>query len=102
MRDKLSSKGISADHAEHVAIAVLGWLASEPDMLGRFLSLTGVEPSQMRQAISDPEFLSGMLDFIVQHEPTLLDFCAATESQPQEVMAAWRHYVKPALDSGEI
>ncbi|HBF32361.1 DUF3572 domain-containing protein [Rhizobium sp.] len=102
MRDKLSTKASSKEHAEQTAIAVLGWLAGEPDMLGRFLSLTGVEPGQMRQAINDPEFLSGMLDFIVQHEPTLLAFCAATESQPQEVMAAWQHYVKPALDSGEF
>lgn len=101
MRDKLSSKSISNEHAEQTAIAVLSWLANEPEMLGRFLSLTGVEPGQMRQAIANPEFLSGMLDFIVQHEPTLLTFCAATDSQPQEVMAAWQHYVKPGLDSGE-
>ncbi|MBB4954241.1 hypothetical protein H4S14_002395 [Agrobacterium vitis] len=101
MRDKFSSKSSSSTHAEQTAIAVLGWLASEPEMLGRFLSLTGVEPGQMRQAIKDPEFLSGMLDFIVQHEPTLLAFCTDTGSQPQDVMAAWQHYVKPALDSGE-
>jgi hypothetical protein len=101
MRDKLSSISNSSAHAEQTAIAVLTWLAGEPDMLGRFLSLTGVEPGQMRQAIHNPEFMAGMLDFIVQHEPTLLDFCAATNSQPEEVMAAWRHYVKPGLDSGE-
>ncbi len=92
---------MSAEHAEQIAITVLGWLAGDADMLGRFLSLTGVEPGQMRQAVNDPAFLSGMLDFIVQHEPTLLAFCAATDSQPEEVMAAWQHYVKPSLDSGE-
>ncbi|OLP43250.1 DUF3572 domain-containing protein [Rhizobium oryziradicis] len=101
MRDKLSGKSTSSEHAEQTAIAVLSWLAGEPEMLGRFLSLTGVEPGQMRQAIKNPDFLAGMLDFIVQHEPTLLDFCAATQSQPEDVMAAWRHYTKPGLDSGE-
>lgn len=87
---------------ESTAIAVLGWLAQEPDMLARFLALTGVQPSEMRSAASDPGFLGAMLDFILQHEPTLMAFCSATETQPEVVAAAYYHYVRPGLDSGEF
>ncbi len=88
--------------AEETAATILTWLAGEPDMLGRFLALSGVQPGQLRAAINDPGFLAGMLDFLMQHEPTLLQFCEATDTKPEAVMAAAYHYSKPGLDSGEI
>lgn len=90
-----------SDQAEHTAVAILGWLASEPEMLGRFLALSGIQAMQLRDAVNDPGFLAGMIDFLVSHEPTLLSFCEATDTAPQTVEAAWRHYSKPGPDSGE-
>ncbi|MBB4007620.1 DUF3572 domain-containing protein [Allorhizobium taibaishanense] len=101
MQDK-TIKTVTKDHAEQTAVAVLAWLAGEPDMLARFLSLTGVEPGQVRDAVNNPDFLAGLLDFLMQHEPTLLDFCNATQTPPQDVISAYHVYVRPALDSGEI
>ncbi|MGG7518056.1 DUF3572 domain-containing protein [Allorhizobium undicola] len=101
MRDKSHDKRLSGEEAEKLAIAVLAWLAGEPDMMGRFLALTGVEPQQLRSAMTQPAFLGGLLDFLMQHEPSLLAFCAASDTKPESVMAAWAHYVKPGLDSGE-
>jgi len=91
----------SAQAAEETAVAILGWLASEPDMLGRFLALTGLEAGQLRHAVNDTGFLAGMIDFVMGHEPTLLAFCEATGTKPETVATAWRHYSKPGLDSGE-
>lgn len=70
-------------------------------MLGRFLALSGLEASQIRQAVGQPGFLSGVVDFLMSHEPTLMDFCQATGTSPETVAAAARHYTKPGLDSGE-
>lgn len=86
---------------QETAVAVLGWLAGEPDMLSRFLALTGIEPGQMRSAVANPGFLAGMLDFLMAHEPTLMSFCEATGTTPETVVAAWQHFSKPGLDSGE-
>lgn len=61
-------------------------------MLGRFLALSGVSPGQIRSAMNDPGFLSGMIDFIMEHEPTLLAFCGATGTRPETVVAAHQHY----------
>ncbi len=87
--------------AEETAIAVLSWLAGEPDMLGRFLALSGTRPDHLRQAIRDPAFMAGMLDFLMAHEPTLMAFCAATGTQPEAVVRASHHYSGPTLESGE-
>ncbi|MCP8895565.1 DUF3572 domain-containing protein [Shinella daejeonensis] len=74
--------------AEATAIAVLGWLAGEPELLSRFLALTGVLPSDVRTAVDDPGFLAGLLDFLMGHEPTLLAFCAASGTTPETVVQA--------------
>lgn len=94
----MKNRDIPAD-AEATAVAVLGWLANEPDMLSRFLALSGVQPGQLRQAVDDPAFLAGMLEFLMQHEPTLMAFCAATESKPESVVEAYHRYAGPSVDS---
>ncbi|MFN3509316.1 MAG: DUF3572 domain-containing protein [Allorhizobium sp.] len=94
----MKNRDIPAD-AEATAVAVLGWLANEPDMLSRFLALSGVQPGQLRQAVNDPAFLAGMLEFLMQHEPTLMAFCAATESKPESVVEAYHRYAGPSVDS---
>lgn len=99
-----NSSKISAAAAvdpQETAIAVLSWLANEPDMLSRFLALTGVAPGELRHAMGDTGFLAGLVDFVMAHEPTLMAFCAATDTAPETVAAAWHKLSKPGLDSGE-
>jgi hypothetical protein len=74
--------------ADETAISILGWLANEPDLLSRFLALTGTDLSSLRSAASDPGFLAGVVDFLMGHEPTLLAFCEATGTPPQDVVYA--------------
>ena len=90
-----------ADQAEQIAGTVLGWLAGEPEMLGRFLALSGVQPQQLRTAVQDPQFLAGMIDFLMSHEPTLLAFCEATGTKPEDVAAAAHYYTKPGFGPGD-
>ena len=70
-------------------------------MLGRFLALSGVQPNQLRNAVNDPGFLSGMMDFLMQHEPTALAFCQASGTPPEVLNAAWQHFSPAGLGSGE-
>ncbi|MFD1743867.1 DUF3572 domain-containing protein [Rhizobium helianthi] len=86
---------------EETATAVLQWLANEPEMMSRFLALSGLQVVQLRDAIKDPGFLAGMIDFIMSHEPSLLAFCQGAEWKPEAVTAAWHHYSGPGLDSGQ-
>ena len=76
--------------AETIAVSALGFIAADPELLGRFLSITGIEASQIRQAATEPGFLAGVLDFVLAHEPTLLAFAASANLEPTELLKARR------------
>jgi len=85
--------------AETIAIRALGYIAADPERLGRFLSLTGIGPATLRQAASEPAFLAQVLDFIVQDDSTLLAFAANAGLAPASVAAA-RLRLGGGTDSG--
>ena len=84
-----------------LAIAILEWLANEPDMLSRFLALSGLSPHDLRSAMNDTGFHAGLLDFIMQHEPSLVAFAASSGYSPEQIAAAWNRISGPGLSSGE-
>lgn len=78
------------DNAEQIAIAALGFVASDPELLPRFLALTGIDPAAIRAAAREPGFLAGVLQFILAHEPTLMKFAEETGTDPAAVGKALR------------
>lgn len=78
------------EEAEAVAIRALGFVASDPELLPRFLAITGIEAQSIRRAASEPGFLAGVLQFILAHEPTLMRFCEETGAPPASVGKALR------------
>ena len=78
----------ATEDAEATAVTILGWLAGESELLSRFLALTGVAPAEVRNAVNDPAFLAGIVDFLMSHEPDLLAFCDATGTKPETVVHA--------------
>lgn len=83
-------KTVRNEQAEALAIKALIWLTQEPELMSRFLTLTGIDASAIRSAAREPGFLGGVLQFLLTHEPTLLRFCEATEVEPNSVVAAAR------------
>lgn len=73
------------EEAEAIAIRALSFVAGDPELLPRFLAITGIEASAIRRAAAEPGFLAGVLQFILAHEPTLLRFCEETGTQPADV-----------------
>ena len=76
--------------AESLAIQALGFVAADPELLPRFLAITGIEAHSIRQAAGEPGFLAGVLNFILAHEPTLMRFSEETGIPPARVGAALR------------
>jgi hypothetical protein len=74
--------------AEALAVAALGFIASEPERLGRFLAMTGIGPDSIRAAGREPQFLLGVLDHLVTDEPLLLAFAAENSIPPNAVIKA--------------
>jgi hypothetical protein len=80
--------GIDKVAAERLAIQALAFLASEPQELGRFLALTGIEPSEIRATAQEQGFLAGVLEYLCAHEPLLLAFARDGGVAPSEVERA--------------
>ena len=76
--------------AEEIAVRALTFIASNDELLPRFLDLSGIKASEIRAAAATPGFLAGVLQFILAHEPTLMAFSDAMDIPPQRVAAALR------------
>jgi hypothetical protein len=74
--------------AQEFAIAAFGFIAAEPERLGRFLAITGIGPDSIREAAGQPHFLAGVLDHIADDERLLLAFAAEQGVDANEVMRA--------------
>jgi hypothetical protein len=90
---RLSPIAGDRDEAERTAVAALAFLAGRPDDLGRFLSLSGIEPAAIRKSAGEPGFLSGVIDFLLGDETLLLAFAAEAGVRPERVAG-----LRPALD----
>ncbi len=66
----------------------LGWLAADGERLGRFLALTGLEPSEIRQIAGEPGFLGAVLDHLLKDETELQAFAADQGIDPATVAQA--------------
>jgi hypothetical protein len=84
------------EEAEALAVNALAFVASDPELLPRFLAITGIEAGSIRQAAREPGFLAGVLQFLLAHEPTLMRFAEETGTPPAAVGKALR-----ALPSGD-
>jgi uncharacterized protein DUF3572 len=74
--------------AEGLAVAALGFIAAEPERLGRFLALSGIGPDSIRAAARESQFLAGVLDHITSDERLLLAFATENDIDPEAVMRA--------------
>ncbi len=83
------------DGAEEIAISALGFLAADSDRLDRFLALTGLDPSGLRQAAARPGFLLAVMDHVCAHEPDLIAFAEHAGLAPDKVDSARRALAGP-------
>ena len=88
LRDR--PKRLDEAEAEAIAARALGFIAGDPEELGRFLALTGIGPETIRAAAADPAFLVGVLEYLLSNEPLLISFAARENVRPTLIAAA-RH-----------
>jgi hypothetical protein len=84
------ARELTEEDAELIAIRGLQYIATDDQLLQRFLALSGVAPQDLRDAASSHAFLSGVLDFFMGDEATLLAFTASIGEQPEIVARARR------------
>jgi len=61
----MAIKTAQTDAAETQAIDILSFLAADPERLGRFLTLTGVDPSDIRRLMKEQGFWQAIFDHLL-------------------------------------
>ncbi|MCB1519552.1 MAG: DUF3572 domain-containing protein [Hyphomicrobiaceae bacterium] len=82
---KTRVKGPDREAAETAALRGLGFLAGDPERLGRFLSLTGMGPAELRAGARDPAMLAGVLEYLLGDETLLLVFTSEAGIAPESI-----------------
>ncbi|MDE0307229.1 MAG: DUF3572 domain-containing protein [Albidovulum sp.] len=67
---------MTPEYAEIVAIKAVAWLAGADErILNRFFAITGATSDDFQRVAKDNEFGSTVLEFILGHEKTVIEFC---------------------------
>lgn len=92
------AKALDADDSAAIALKGLGFLASDMTRLGRFLTLTGVGPAELRAQAATPAMQIAVLDHLLNDESLLLVFAAETGLAPEIAASARRVLAGPGVD----
>jgi hypothetical protein len=73
-----------------IALRALSATLGQQRLAERFLSLSGIDPPDLRQRASDPDMLVALLRFLEAHEPDLLAIAGELGVNPAALVAARR------------
>ena len=79
---------ISTKSAAFIAIKSLAYISQSPEEIAKFISTTGIEPTDIIRLKENLKFLGGVLDFLTSDESLLLAFCSSEDIPPEGVEAA--------------
>ena len=82
--------GATPNDASALALRALAAVLGDQRLAERFLSLSGVDPPDLRQRASDPDLLAALLRFLEAHEPDLVAIAGELGVKPAALVAA-RH-----------
>lgn len=88
---------MNRESAENLGIQVLGWLASNDDLLTQFLGMSGISVSDLRVRAQEPEFLGFVLDFLLSDDAAIIAFCEDNRISTETPMLA-----RAALPGGDV
>ncbi len=75
---------------EELVDDMLLWLAREPRRLAGFLRATGYTPRSLREEADGMALRLAVLEFLMNDESLLLQFCAETDTPPETAAILWR------------
>ena len=73
-----------------LALRALAATLANQRLADRFLSLSGIDPPDLRQRAGDPDLLAELLRFLEAHEPDLVAVAEELAVKPEALVAARR------------
>ena len=89
MRNDTTNEPLGGDPSA-LALRALAATIADERLATRFLSLSGIDPSELRQSAGDPTVLAALLRFLEAHEPDLVAIAAELDVKPEALVAARR------------
>lgn len=71
--------------------AGIGYLASDPEELARFMNHAGYDPDGLRSALGTRSLALAVMDYFAGNEPVLLAMCANSDVTVTEFMRVWQN-----------
>jgi hypothetical protein len=81
---------MGAEEAQVIALKALTFLASDGDRLGAFLAACGLGPADLKSGAHNPQFLAGVMDYLLGDESLLLIFAENGGIDPGAIAGARR------------
>lgn len=79
---------MTLEDAETLALTALAFLAEDGPRLGRFLSLTGMDPGELRAHAGTRQTQAAILEHMLADESLLLVFAASRGIKPETLAPA--------------
>ncbi len=73
-----------------LALRALAATIADERLATRFLSLSGIDPPELRQNAAAPALLAALLRFLEAYEPDLVAIAAELDVKPEALVAARR------------
>ncbi len=89
------ARALTREDAETLAIRAIGFLAEDPRRIGRFLSLTGMDPGTLMAGAETAPVQVAVLDYLLSDESLLMVFSSHAAITPEAIPAA-----RTLLDGG--
>lgn len=84
----IKKHALSREEAEILGLQALAFLASDPALLERFASTTGISGEDLREHADSPEILIACIGELLRNEPDLLMFCSNANIEPERIKLA--------------
>lgn len=70
-----------------LALQILTWIITDESRTARFLSLTGIDPADLRARAGQPAFLAQVIAHLEAYEPDLVACADALQVAPAALVA---------------
>jgi hypothetical protein len=88
---------MTGEDAEGIAIAALCWVAADAEVLGAFLSSSGLDPATLRSRAGDPGLLGAVLDHVMTRDDWVIAVANEAGIRPERIAMA-----RAALPGGAL
>ena len=78
--------------SDEITFLVVGFIANDEELLADFLALSGLSLEDLKNRLQEPDFLGCVLDFLLEREETLTQFCEQHKIHPTDIWRARKTY----------